>query len=190
MISPRATPHFPYMGAGPRSPMNQEHSSRKRRHSPSDDYRGMASSSRQWSPSTLASSPRRSPSRGRSTSHQNFFNTGTPDARKMFPDHHPSPAPVPPSRQHSHAHKRPRADSGSESSESEDEDAIHARVAKEVDELIQQESTWSDYFRMSAKPRSAAAVLGEYRIVQGFIDKWVGKPVPSGPLIHTVSRLD
>jgi hypothetical protein len=61
-------------------------------------------------------------------------------------------------------------------------------VSQEVDQLIQQESTWVDYFRCSAKPRSAAVVLKEYQIVQGFVDKWVGKPVPSGALIEKVSR--
>ncbi|KAJ7446162.1 hypothetical protein B0H11DRAFT_386957 [Mycena galericulata] len=177
---PRATAPLPYMDAGFGVRINQEHGHRKRRHSPSDDYRGMASSSRQWSPSTLASSPRRSPSRGTSTSHQNSFVSGAPGARMLFPGHHSSSQTHSPPN-HMHLSKRQRGNSVSESSESEDEEAS---VVDEVDELIQQEKTWTDYFVMSAKPRSAAAVLKEYRIVQGFIDKWAGKPVPSGPLIE------
>ncbi|KAJ7722135.1 hypothetical protein DFH07DRAFT_760116, partial [Mycena maculata] len=186
-MSPPTAP-LPHVGAGPGFPMNQEHRSRKRRHSPSDYYPNMASSSRQWSPSTLASSPRGSPSRGRSTSHHHVFNTGTPGARMMLQSHQPSPTSGPQTGHHSDGLHKQRGRSVSEASESEDETALHDRVAEEVDQLIQTDSTWIDFFKMSSKPRSAAAVLGEYRIVQGFIDKWVGKSVPSGPLIEKVRR--
>ncbi|KAJ7091283.1 hypothetical protein C8R44DRAFT_817550 [Mycena epipterygia] len=171
-MSPRA--QFPYTDAGPAFPTNHERSGRKRRRSPVDDYHDKSSNSRQWSPSTLASSPRGSPSRGPSTSYQHSL-----DARMM---HHL----VPSNRVSSPSHYSGAPDnpSGSDDSESEDESTIHARVVKEVDELIQQESTWIDYFKISAKPRSAAALLKEYEIVQGFVDKWVGKPVPSGTLIE------
>ncbi|KAJ6587026.1 hypothetical protein DFH09DRAFT_242880 [Mycena vulgaris] len=182
-ISPRSTTQFPYIGAG--SPTNQGRGSRKRPHSPSDDYRDKSSSSRQWSPSTLTSSPRGSPSRGPSTSYRKSLDSGTPDTRILFSDHHPGLRGYSPPHD-SAAPFEHQSPSGSDLSESEDESdaTIHARVSKEVDGLINAESTWVDYFKISAKPRSAWAVLKEYRIVQGFVDKWVGKPVPSGPLIE------
>ncbi|KAJ7703093.1 hypothetical protein B0H17DRAFT_86354 [Mycena rosella] len=176
-MSPQAVVQFPHVGAGARFPTPQEHGSRKRRRSPPHDLRA---SSRQWSPSTLASSPRGSPSRGPSTSYQTSLNTGTPDARMQFPTHHPAP---PPNR-YSPERFKPQDPSGTESSESEDEADIHASVSEEVDKLIQDEPSWTDYFRVSAKPRSAPVVLKEYAIVQGFVDNWVGKPVPSGALIE------
>ncbi|KAJ7076394.1 hypothetical protein B0H15DRAFT_600653 [Mycena belliarum] len=157
---------------------NPEQGSRKRRHSPLDDYRDKSIHSRQWSPSTLASSPRGSPSRGPSTSYRSPPSIGAPDARSLLPNHQPQ------SHDYSPASFEDQARSESESSESEDESEKHARISKEVDELIQKEPTWIDYFKVSAKPRSASAVLKEYGIVQGFVDKWMGKPVPSGPLIE------
>ncbi|KAJ7497399.1 hypothetical protein FB451DRAFT_1211336 [Mycena latifolia] len=174
-MSPRAIAQLPHSGA---VSAHQEHGSRKRHHSPSDDYRDRSSGSRQWSPSTLASSPRGSPSRGPSTAYQTPLSAGTPDARLQFPHHQPQNRGYSPTFEHQAAH------SESESSESEDESDIDARISKEVDALIQHEPTWVDYFKLSAKPRSASAVLREYGIVQGLVDKWVGKPVPSGPLIQ------
>lgn len=183
--SPRAVAQFPYTSPGHGYPTSQEPgtSSRKRRHSPSDDYGDRANNSRQWSPSTLASSPRGTPSLGPSTVYQNSFNAGAPDARIQFPGQH-----RPASNRHHSPPNYSRGHSRSDSSESDDPDTIHDSVSQEVDQLIQQESTWVDYFRCSAKPRSAAVVLKEYQIVQGFVDKWVGKPVPSGALIEKVSR--
>jgi hypothetical protein len=85
-----------------------------------------------------------------------------------------------------------RSQSGSDdsfSSESEDSDTIHERVSKEVDQIIQGEANWQDFFKLMGKQRSAAVVLEEYKIVQGIVDKWVGKPVPSGSLIEKVGVL-
>jgi hypothetical protein len=161
-MSPRATAQLPYTGAGTGFPISPE-GSRKRPRSPSDDFRDNSRSSRGWSTSTLASSPRRSPSRGPSALMSP--NNRTPDARGQFPTHHMSPRSymgVPPNH---------RTHSGSESSESEDEpdpdSVIHSRIVREVDILIQKDPTWAEYFKASAQPRSAAAVLKEYGIVQG-----------------------
>ncbi|KAF8210381.1 hypothetical protein K438DRAFT_1809582 [Mycena galopus ATCC 62051] len=197
---PRAIPEAdPYM-SGPQyntymatSPANQEHNSRKRRHSPSDDYRGR-SNSRQWSPSTLASSPRATPSRPSTSHQQNAFNAGSSEPRMHFTGQHSLPgpsrndrySPVPyaslnsPYKNQSHS-----ASDDSFSSESEDADAIHDRVSQELDPILQKDHpAWDEYFRWTAKPPSAAAMLGQYRSVQGFVDRWVGKTLPSGAVIE------
>ncbi|KAJ6499995.1 hypothetical protein C8R47DRAFT_1109973 [Mycena vitilis] len=182
MAPQAAPPRFPYMASGSTA---QEQGSRKRRHSPSDDYRGRPNNPRQWSPSTLASSPRGTPSRVPSTSYQNPSNAGTPDVRN-FAGHPSSPfqtrRPSPP--HYSNASYKRRSRSVSDSSESEDPDATHDQVSQEVDGIIQQEHNWVDFFKWFGKPRSAAVVLKEFEIVQGFVNKWAGKPTPSGSLIE------
>ncbi|KAJ6594004.1 hypothetical protein B0H19DRAFT_1093289 [Mycena capillaripes] len=184
-MSPQVVSRSPYMASGSGFPANQEHGSRKRRRSPSDDYRGRSSSSRQWSPSTLASSPRATPSRG---PYQKSFNVGTLDARMHFPGQPSSPEPAqyrrhsPP--RYSNSPYKQRSRSRSDSSESDDPEAIHNQLSQEVDQLIQEEPNWQEFFKLHGQPCSAAVVLKEYQVVQGFVDKWVGKPMPSGPLIE------
>ncbi|KAJ7251533.1 hypothetical protein B0H12DRAFT_1119424 [Mycena haematopus] len=170
-------------------PPNQEYTSRKRRHSPDDDH---SRSSRQWSLSTLASSPRETPSRPSASYHQSSSNAGSPDARLHFKGQHPVPGPSRNDRfspiHYADAPYKNRRHSESDdslSSESEDSDAIHQRVSQEVDQILQHQDgeAWTDYFRTNAKQRTAAVMLKEYQLVQGFLHRWVGKPVPSGPLI-------
>ncbi|KAJ7178427.1 hypothetical protein C8R43DRAFT_458456 [Mycena crocata] len=182
-MSPRPAAQLPYTDRGSGSPTYHEHSSRKRRLSPSDDHRGRSNRSRQWSPSTMVSSPRRTPSQGPSTSYAH--NIPISSARMASSAHHPDPVGKSMDRP-TYAHSSYQRPARSESeSDSDDSGAKHDQVVREVDELIQQDSTWVEYFKISAKPRSAANVLKEYRIVQGFIDKWTGKQTPSGSLIET-----
>ncbi|KAJ6625533.1 hypothetical protein B0H10DRAFT_2001780 [Mycena sp. CBHHK59/15] len=175
--SPRATTQLPYAAVGP--PSDHGSSSRKRRHSPSDDHYRKPADPRQCSPSTLSSG---TPSRAPSASHQNNYYFGSPDTRTMFPGHHPS--------QHDHGHPLPRysdvRQADSDSSESDDDpDARHAKFINEVDQKIQQDSNWVLFFQATGKPRSVPAVLKEYRIVQGIMNNWVGKPVLSGRSIES-----
>ncbi|KAJ7647230.1 hypothetical protein FB45DRAFT_1100227 [Roridomyces roridus] len=132
-------------------------SSRKRPRSPSASETHY-DNPRRWSPATMQSSPPESPSRGR-----------------------PSPLPV-----HAPEGEEEQMSSSSETSdeEEEDEDTIHKHISDEVDAVIQQESNWINYFKLSAKPRTAAVVVAEYRVVQGFVDKFVGESVPSGATIE------
>ncbi|KAJ7045619.1 hypothetical protein C8F04DRAFT_940431, partial [Mycena alexandri] len=146
---------------GPILTTNQEHASRKRRHSPDDEYDGPRQSS-QWSPSTLASSLREPPSRAStSTYYHNSSSShhGAGNAQMPIPD-------------------------PSSSLESEDPDLVHERISEEVDQFIKSDRTWVDYFKLSSKPRSAPNVLKEYEVVQGLVKNWVGTVVTSGAVIE------
>jgi hypothetical protein len=142
----------------------------------------------------LASSPRATLSHPSTSYHQNTFSAGSPDT--PGPGQHSLPGPSRDERFSTGGYAdslyKNRSQSGSDdsfSSESEDSDTIHERVSKEVDQIIQGEANWHDFFKLMGKQRSAAVVLEEYKIVQGIMDKWVGKPVPSGSLIEKVGVL-
>ncbi|KAJ7783285.1 hypothetical protein B0H16DRAFT_1297364, partial [Mycena metata] len=161
-VSPRAAPSAGYLGSNFGPTTNQELPSRKRQHSP-DDYDGPRQS-RQWSPSTLASSLHESPSRASTSTYQQSSSSshhGAGNARMSIPDPQSS------------------------SLESEDPDSVHERVSEEVDQFIQTDRTWVDYFKLSGNPqRSAPNVLKEYEVVQGLVKNWVGTSVKSGAVIE------
>ncbi|KAJ7217949.1 hypothetical protein GGX14DRAFT_439018 [Mycena pura] len=160
-LQSRGLEQAPYRAAGESS--SSRRTSRKRRHSPSDDYGGR--SGHRSPVSTIASSP--------GPSIQSSFNRSNSNP-PAFSGRYPGP----PADRHSIT----RYLNGSES-DSFESDAVHAAVAREVDALIQEESNWADYFPASAK-RSASGVLECYRIVQSFVDKWVGKRTPSGAVVE------
>ncbi|KAK7005604.1 cation-transporting ATPase [Favolaschia claudopus] len=174
---PQGNPYPSYTAEHPVH--HRQQNSRKRRHSPMDDERDRFTT-RQWTPSTLDSSPRddRTPSRPSTSYPQHAFNPGVPDPRMHVPEHYPT-------SRHAGSSRNNRSRSiESISSSSEDMEAMHERVTREVDQIIQQEDTWDQFFRWHGKPRSVLVMLKEYQIVQGFVDKWVGKQTPSGARIE------
>ncbi|KAJ6499198.1 hypothetical protein C8R45DRAFT_981507 [Mycena sanguinolenta] len=184
-MPPPAGVQYPY------TPPEQVYPGRKRRRqSPDEDHR--RPSSRQWSASTLASPPRGTPPRSSGFYPKSPFNAGSPDVRMPFMSQQPIPGPSrreysPPRYADPSSETRSHSESGdSISSESEDADAGFRRVSQEVDQLIQQQEdeAWNAYFRSTAKQRTCVVMLKEYQIVQGLVDRWVGKQVPSGALIE------
>nr|GAT56791.1 predicted protein [Mycena chlorophos] len=68
--------------------------------------------------------------------------------------------------------------------EENDEETVNKKTVQEVNDLLTAEDEWTTFYRSLGRTHMVG-VLSCYTILQGFVDKYVGKPTPSGTLIQS-----